>query len=157
MLCAVFMLVSCENSANAPESEAEVRQQYVNITAEEAKEIMDNEMFCSACGAPVQPEPVQQPVQPKPVNNGQRNNQKSKIVAGLLGILLGVYGAHNFYLGYTTKAILQLVGTIVGILLCCIYIGYLLIFGIWVWVLIESIMIFTGSINVDANGVPLTD
>ena len=43
MLCAVFMLVSCENSANAPESEAEVRQQYVNITAEEAKEIMDNE------------------------------------------------------------------------------------------------------------------
>ena len=121
------------------------------------KEIMDNEMFCSACGAPVQPEPVQQPVQPKPVNNGQRNNQKSKIVAGLLGILLGVYGAHNFYLGYTTKAILQLVGTIVGILLCCIYIGYLLIFGIWVWVLIESIMIFTGSINVDANGVPLTD
>ena len=43
MLCAVFMLVSCENSANAPESEAEVKQSYINITAEEAKEIMDNE------------------------------------------------------------------------------------------------------------------
>lgn len=43
MLCAVFMLVSCENSANAPESEAEVKQSYINITAEEAKEIMDSD------------------------------------------------------------------------------------------------------------------
>ena len=33
---------------------------------------------------------------------------KSKIVAGLLGIFLGAIGVHNFYLGYTGKAIAQL-------------------------------------------------
>ncbi len=31
--------------------------------------------------------------------------QKSKIVAGILGILLGAFGVHNFYLGYTGKAV----------------------------------------------------
>ena len=29
---------------------------------------------------------------------------KSKMAAGLLGIFLGAFGVHNFYLGYTTKA-----------------------------------------------------
>lgn len=37
---------------------------------------------------------------------------KSKIVAGILGILLGAFGIHNFYLGQTKKAIIQLILTI---------------------------------------------
>lgn len=120
------------------------------------KELMDNEAFCSACGTAV--EKMEEPVvQPKASKNVYGANQKSRIAAGILGILLGCYGAHNFYLGYTTKAVLQLVGTIIGIVLSCLYIGYLFIFGIYVWGLIEGIMIFAGSINVDANGIPLKD
>ena len=42
---------------------------------------------------------------------------KSKIAAGLLGIFLGSLGIHNFYLGYTKKAILQLCLTIGGYVL----------------------------------------
>lgn len=34
--------------------------------------------------------------------------QKSKLAAGLLGIFLGSLGIHNFYLGYTGKAVAQL-------------------------------------------------
>ena len=82
-------------------------------------------------------------------NNGQNSTQKSKIAAGLLGIFLGSFGVHNFYLGYTGKAIAQLLIT----LLTC---G----FGAFVssiWGLIEGILILTGSINVDGNGVPLKD
>ena len=82
-------------------------------------------------------------------NNGQNGAQKSKIAAGLLGIFLGSFGVHNFYLGYTGKAIAQLLIT----LLTC---G----FGAFVssiWGLIEGILILTGSINVDGNGVPLKD
>ena len=82
-------------------------------------------------------------------NNGQNSTQKSKIAAGLLGIFLGGFGVHNFYLGYTGKAIAQLLIT----LLTC---G----FGAFVssiWGLIEGILILTGSINVDGNGVPLKD
>lgn len=72
-------------------------------------------------------------------------NQKSKMVAGLLGIFLGAYGIHNFYLGNTKKAVIQI---IVSVLTCGIG-------GLWGF--IEGIMILMGKINVDANGVPLKD
>lgn len=36
-----------------------------------------------------------------------------KLVAGILGILLGGFGVHKFYLGYTKEGIIQLVGTFV--------------------------------------------
>ena len=35
--------------------------------------------------------------------------RKSKVVAGVLGILLGVFGIHKFYLGYTGAGIVHLV------------------------------------------------
>lgn len=63
------------------------------------------------------------------------------MTAGLLGIFLGGLGIHNFYLGYTGKAIAQ-----IALSLC---------FGAGaIWGLIEGIMILTGTINKDANGVP---
>ena len=71
--------------------------------------------------------------------------QKEKLTAGLLGILLGTFGVHNFYLGYTGKAVAQLI----LFFFTCGLSG--------IWGLIEGIMILTGSINVDANGVPLKE
>ncbi len=82
-------------------------------------------------------------------------NQKSKMAAGLLGIFLGWLGVHNFYLGYTGKAVGQLILSIVGILTSCIFIGAFLIMGASIWGLIEGIMILTGNINTDAQGNPL--
>ena len=38
---------------------------------------------------------------------------EKKIVAGILGILLGGLGIHKFYLGYTKEGIIQIVVTIV--------------------------------------------
>ncbi len=73
--------------------------------------------------------------------------QKSKVAAGILGIMLGYLGVHNFYLGFTGKAVAQLLITV----LTCGAGG--VISGIWG--LIEGIMILTGSIAYDANGVPL--
>lgn len=40
---------------------------------------------------------------------------EKKIVAGILGILLGGLGIHKFYLGYTKEGIIQLV---IGIFTC---------------------------------------
>ena len=82
---------------------------------------------------------------------------KSKMAAGLLGIFLGEFGIHNFYLGYTTKAIVQLSLTILGWILTCIVIGGFLVAGMAIWGLVEGIFILTGKINVDGHGVPLTD
>ncbi len=71
--------------------------------------------------------------------------QKSKLAAGLLGIFLGGLGIHNFYLGYTGRAVIQIVLT----LLSC---------GIGsIWGLIEGILILCGKINEDANGNPLKE
>ena len=87
--------------------------------------------------------------------------QKSKVAAGLLGIFLGTLGVHNFYLGYTGKAVGQLVGTIVGVLLWILLIGVFIFLGIWIWALIEGILILCAQPGsrpwgVDARGVPLS-
>ncbi len=76
-------------------------------------------------------------------------NAKSKLAAGLLGIFLGSLGVHNFYLGYTGKAMAQLLIT----LLTC---GAGSVVSS-VWGLIEGILLLTGSIAVDGNGLPLKD
>lgn len=78
---------------------------------------------------------------------------KSKLVAGLLGIFLGALGIHNFYLGFTKRAILQLVITLVGGVLTCGIAAAV----VEIWGLIEGIMILTGKVAVDANGIPLVE
>lgn len=77
------------------------------------------------------------------------SNAKSKVAAGILGIFLGTFGVHNFYLGYNGKAVAQLLLTILS-------------FGLlsWVsalWGLIEGILILTGNISTDADGNKLAD
>ena len=75
--------------------------------------------------------------------------QKSKLAAGLLAIFLGSLGVHNFYLGFTKRAVIQLLVS-------------LLTFGIGapviaVWALIEGIFYLTAheGYTTDAKGVPL--
>lgn len=91
---------------------------------------------------------TQQTVLP-PLYINNNHERKSKLVAGLLGILLGSLGAHNFYLGYNGKAIAQLLMSIFSL-------GILAVVSA-IWGLIEGIMILTGSINKDAKGNPLSD
>ena len=67
------------------------------------------------------------------------------LVAGLLGIFLGAWGVHNFYLGYTKKGILQIVLTIVTCGIAAL------------WGFIEGILILCGNINTDANGNRLAE
>ena len=46
------------------------------------------------------------------------NNSKNKMTAGLLGIFLGAYGAHHFYLGDSGKGLLfLLLSLLTGV--CC--------------------------------------
>lgn len=86
-------------------------------------------IFCVSCGAALAQEP--------------EVGEKSKLAAGLLGIFLGAYGIHNFYLGFTKKAVIQIV---VSLVTCGVG-------GLWGF--IEGIMILCDKINVDANGKKL--
>ena len=81
---------------------------------------------------------------------------KSKMAAGLLGIFLGSLGVHNFYLGYTGKAVAQLLLTLVGWIL--IGLGPI---AAAIWGLVEGILILSSQYgspwHKDANGQELTD
>lgn len=71
---------------------------------------------------------------------------KSKMVAAMLGVFLGGFGVHRFYLGYTKLGVIQLLLTIVT----CGLGG--------LWGLVEGILIIAGSaITTDAGGRPLRD
>ena len=100
--------------------------------------------------APQQPYGVPQPPYAAPAPMVvDPNMQKSKMAAGLLGIFLGSFDVHNFYLGYTGKAVAQLLITV----LTCGFGSF--VSGIWG--LVEGIMILSGNINVDGKNIPLKD
>lgn len=99
------------------------------------KEIQESTTFCTNCGTQI--------------GNSNIQDRKSKLVGGLLAIFVGTLGIHNFYLGYTSKGVTQLLMTILscGILSVVTYI----------WSLVEGIYILTGKIDTDAKGIKLTD
>lgn len=81
---------------------------------------------------------------------------RNKILAGLLALFFGALGIHNFYLGFTGKAIAQ-------VLLTCL--GWIL-FGLGplaaiVWSIVEGVQILTSDYGApahrDARGVELVD
>jgi TM2 domain-containing membrane protein YozV len=101
--------------------------------------------------APYQPSPYQQPYQQGyPVvpavdpMTGAPLSDKSKIVAGILGIALGWAGAGRFYTGHTGMAIAQIAVT----WLTCGFGG--------LWPLIDGIMILING-GTDAQGRRLRD
>ncbi|RMG14778.1 MAG: TM2 domain-containing protein [Planctomycetota bacterium] len=62
---------------------------------------------------------------------------EKKLVAGLLGILLGAFGIHKFYLGYTTAGLIML---LVSLLTCGVGASIMGIIG-----LVEGIVYLTKS------------
>ncbi len=68
---------------------------------------------------------------------------KSRVIAGLLGLVLGAVGAHRIYLGYYKIAIYQIIFTAVTM-------GYGLLWGF-----VEGFLIISGNFNKDAKGRPL--
>lgn len=82
--------------------------------------------------------------------------QKSKLAAGLFGIFLGALGVHNFYLGFTGKAVAQLLLTLIGWMLF----GLGLVVA-WIWGFVEGILILCSTYGSnwhrDAKGIELSD
>jgi TM2 domain-containing membrane protein YozV len=102
----------------------------------------------AAYGQPMQPGPMvpyqQQPYgypppQPQYDQYGRPISDKSKVVAGILGIALGGFGAGRFYTGHTGIAVAQLIVTLVT---CGL--GHF-------WGLIDGIMILVNG-GTDAQG-----
>ena len=106
----------------------------------------ENAQYCASCQSPLAP--VSAGYQPMQSVNpgGQMTDWKAmggekKILAGVLGIVLGGFGVHKFVLGYQTEGIIMLlVGLVGGIFTCGISTMVVGIIGI-----IEGIMYLTKS------------
>jgi len=73
--------------------------------------------------------------------------EKSKTVAALLCFFLGSLGIHRFYLGKIGTGILQIVLLVLGSILLVFGIGAFLYGILGLWVLIDFILILTGSLK----------
>ena len=102
------------------------------------KELTDEQDICLNCGVKV-----------KKSTSSSDPNAKSKLAAGLFGIFLGAFGVHNFYLGFTGKAVAQL---LISVLSCGILSPVSAIWG-----LIEGITILTSEDYKDADGNSLSN
>ncbi len=108
--------------------------------------------YCPNCGVQTHPDAVvcvNCGVGLAHADNKPAVGSKSKLAAGLLAIFLGSFGVHNFYLGYTGKAVAQLLIT----LLTC-FVGSMVTS---IWALVEGIMILCGRIDKDGKGELLGD
>lgn len=108
--------------------------------------------YCPECGTATPGKPRKCPECKASLFVMKEKVPRRRRTAGLLGIFFGLFGAHNFYLGYTTKAVVQLiVGIIVGVVLGFFTLGLTTSF-LLVWPLTESVAILMGTVRVDADG-----
>lgn len=101
------------------------------------------ENFCGNCGAQINPGAAICVNCGAAVKGPASGEAKSKLVAVLLAFFLGGIGIHDFYLGYTKYGIIKIVLTV------CTCVGGS------IWALVDFIRLLTGSLDKDANGVPL--
>lgn len=97
-------------------------------------------------------QPIQQPIQSTNTNYNNAGSstkqslsdyENKRILAGIMGILFGSFGVHNFIYGYTTKGIIQvLMSTILAIFTCG-----LSAIAAYIWGLVEGILILTDQIK----------
>lgn len=85
---------------------------------------------------------------------GEPLSDKSKVAAGLLQIFLGSLGVGRFYIGDNMIGGIQLALTVIGFITAIFLIGFVLLFGVGVWALIDGIMMLTGSVR-DGRGLKL--
>lgn len=132
---------SCGAAAKAPPSASS----HGDVTVPNSMDKGLDEKFCESCGQVIKKEAeicVKCGVRQK-VTGGAGVGNKSKITAIVLGVLLGALGVHNFYLGHTKKAVIQLLITILTL-------SYGAIIS-WIWAISDVIEISRGNIK-DSDG-----
>lgn len=108
--------------------------------------------------APVAPSPPRStpPIAPPPLPDTAVKARRSRLAALLLTLMFGMFGVHQYYLGNVQQARLRLVLGIVGILTSAIFVGFVILFGLMVWIVVDLFRLAFGSMA-DAWDQPLLD
>lgn len=108
--------------------------------------------------APAQPPQMQQ----MQMAYGHAVSQKNKFLAAALFFFLGSFGIGNFYLGQNFRGVVKVGLFLTGSLFSLIpFVGWIvstpIFLALWVWCVIEMIMVLVGGggYDTDANGIPL--
>ena len=141
--------------------------------------------FCPFCGAATNEEAVacvtcgRYMEKEAPAEETAPEGSRSAILAGVLGLLLGVFGVHNFYLRRIGRGVAQAlmwvyyvityagffiflfetvdsynpIPIVIGVLLLISGILALLASGVWAFV--ESVLLLCGNVKKDGRGEPL--
>ncbi len=101
-----------------------------------------SERFCKQCGAQANQSAAgaHPSAPPQPAQYGSARPRKSKSTYQLLGLLLGFFGfpgIHNFYAGYTGKALAQILMTV----LSC----WILWIAAFIWTIVDICTVETDS------------
>lgn len=80
------------------------------------------------------------------------NDAKSPVVAYLLLIFLGGFGAHRFYLGQTGTATTMLVLTILGLMTFVIVVSMFMLAAVGIWCIVD-IFLIPGMIQQDKDAI----
>src|SRR3954447_25645084 len=122
-------------------------------------QVDEGAQFCIRCGANLRAEGAtasspQESPHPgiSPTDLPPTPGPKQKAVSAVLAFLLGWLGVHRFYLGYHIIGAIQLTLTLLGFFTCGLSLAAAVVWGI-----VDGVLILTGSINTDAQGIPLRD
>ena len=96
--------------------------------------------FCCKCGARTLPHQVTCLNLASQMIESDRN----MYIAAILAFLLGAFGIHDFYLGYTSRGVIKIVLTLL--------VATSFISGIWS--IVDLVLILTGKMG-DSKGLPL--
>lgn len=127
-------------SRNESAQEAAAAQEFSGVTATPPPPLLQS---AGAAAPPPIPSPrgVYAPLLPAHLFPAVPRKKRVQFV--LLAVFLGMFGAHNFYAGYTKKGFIQVCFTV----LTCFYAAVVS----WVWAIVEACVIDT-----DADGEQLT-
>ncbi|MDC8005986.1 NINE protein [Aureisphaera galaxeae] len=78
-------------------------------------------------------------------NEATNSGENKKLLAGLLALFLGSFGIHKFILGYQKEGIILAAITLVGYVLLCFGIGFLLVMATSIIGVVEGIIYLTKS------------
>ncbi len=118
----------------------------------------EDPLLANPFDTPQTPAPVAPVTAPTPTDIWTpEKSPKSWIVAALLGVFLGIFGVHNFYLGYRNHGAAQLILGLLSFVLGGTGIGALGVLVLFCWVVADifRIIFCAGKFGLDGHDRPL--